>query len=337
MKRKTIIILTIIVVLIIAGIIICYALLSPRHNYPSGGLNSVADEHKYIESLELEQQIQVEQFVMDAPLKALNTSSLAFLYPFFENSMLCITEISPLDTDEQAINDTLEKGGVHSKSTKLVKKESGYLNSYKWTYLCAEAKETEEYSIVMYRTSATSSYDLVIATIYSDVTDETIEKGVQIQKNLIHTMSTIGENDPESKQSNANYESKYDKYEDFQQFYDCEISKWKDIYVTQQYEKHVVADDDYENLRLSVCWIDTSIEPRELRLYSKQEGLEYEPVEQIPGRWTYIISNVAKGDHFTVYFDMVNPTAITFTQEEESEYEAYYERDEEDFFDFKED
>ena len=96
------------------------------------------------------------------------------------------------------------------------------------------------------------------------------------------------------------------------------------FYRVQQYDELVYADQDYDQMRLTLMWIDVKVEPWSLRLLNSDETIEYEPVESFPGTRVYLIDNVKSGDVFVFKFDWPNPGGIDIQQEEEADYEDYY-------------
>lgn len=130
--------------------------------------------------------------------------------------------------------------------------------------------------------------------------------------------------DPESGEGKSDvvYNSPGGVYTGYYQ-YKYDNSPFK-TYYTQQYDELVYADQDYDQMRLTLMWIDVSVEPWSLQLFNHDETIEYEPVESFPGTRVYLIDDVTAGDTFVFKFYWQNPGGIDIQQEENSDYEDYF-------------
>ncbi len=306
----------------------------PKYNFPESGLRPARDMHVYRSFNGLTGRANVENLVIDVPADAIPTSSAAYLYNLGNSTILCLTEVESLKSDQDAAADVLHCFDTSVIRTKIISTDEGYLNGFKWLYLCASAGD---YSVTAYRTPVSGSHDLVIASIVKNPTDELIRQGVTIQQGVI---GTISDPTPEAEKENDVVEDTAEEdvgaegSDEFYELYDREASPWRNVEYTQQYNKYVIAEDNYEHMRLTVNWTDTHVVPRQLILYDRYKELEYSPVEMEEGKYVFIVDNVGYGEEFVVYFDMPNPGAIAFQQEEEADYEEYYDRPEEDYADF---
>lgn len=331
MSKKKGFIIAISAILILIGVIVIFGLLNKKsYNFPISGLSPVQDTHQYRKFNGLVESVNVENLFIDVPENNIPTNAPAYLYNLGNETILCITESQSLNEPKAVVLDTLKGIDTSQKSVSIVKTEEGFLNGFKWTYICAT---TKEYAVIIYKTPVSELYNMVLAAVIHHPTDEFIRQGVVILQGVIGTVSQLGENkEPETTQIKGNHY--LEEYDDFQKLYDNEISHMKDAYYTQQYYQYVTAERDYEHMRLTVNWIDTHVVPRQLILYDRNEELEYSPVEMEEGKYVFIVDNVKYGEIFPIYFDMENPGAIAFQQEEEADYEAYMGRDESEYADF---
>ncbi len=339
-KKTKIAILLVVVVGILTIIVIKNLFFSgPMYEYPASGLSPSQNTHSYKAFNGLVERANVENIVIDVPESSIQTSTAAYLYDLGNNSILCVTEVQSLLEPKDVALNVLQCFDTTQKRINVISTDTGFMNGYKWTYICAE---TKEYAVTLYKTHAAGIYDLVIATLSKNPTNEIIRQGVVIQQGVIGTISEVGEdsssqNTDSSKSDDKKvmHENPYlDKYDDFQSLYDLERSVWRDIKYTQQYNKYVVAERNYEHMRLTVNWTDVHVTPRQLILLDRNEDLEYSPVEMEEGKYVFIVDDVGYGDEFVLYFDMQNPGSIVIQQEEELDYEEYYNRPDDDYADF---
>lgn len=130
--------------------------------------------------------------------------------------------------------------------------------------------------------------------------------------------------DPESGEGTTDiiYNAPGGVYTDYYQFkFDNSLLK---VRKTQRYDEVVTANQNYEHMRLTLMWINTDVEPWELKLLNHDESLEYAPVESFPGSRVYVIDDVKAGDSFIFKYYWENPGGIDIQQEEELDYEDYY-------------
>lgn len=330
MKNKKIFYVIIILsVILIAGLITINILERNKYKFPESGLSEFQDENKYTRFNGLVRTVNVEDLLIDVPESNFSTSAPAYLYNLGNDTVLCITEAESLADNKGIVDKAISSIDTTQKKIKIIATDSGYLNGFYWNYIGATS---EDYAVTIYTTQTISSWNFVIASIVRHPNDEFIRQGVVIEQGVIGTI--IKEKAKNDQQASGNMENPYAGITDLQTLYDTQIWQGRDTKYTQQYNQFVVADDNYEHLRLTVNWIDTFVTPRQLRLFDRTEELEYEPVLIEDGKYVFIVDDVSYGDILVLYFDMPNPHAIAIQLEEESDYEAYADRSEDEYADF---
>ena len=297
--------------------------LQNRYRIPESGLSKTNSANMYTSDSALPNNIFIEGFTVDTPVDVLkyvddgeayniSRNSIGFIY-----STYCITELSTI-----AENCFLKVDVSLASDPELIYEESGFLNGFSLTYFAAKRGN---YLMLAYRFNTGYERDILYATITNRPTTQELETcSNALRKMIMATRITSKEDMPEAEITDENYEyyEKYMDYDTYEQLMDATAPVH--IRTTQRYTQRIYADEDYAQMRLTLRWMDTSVEPWELDLYDNLEENIYEPVSTEPGEYVYVIDNVKKGESFVFHFYWRNPGGIDIQQEEESAYEEYF-------------
>lgn len=323
MKKKTILCIVISLVLVFISVLAYETYTRNRYNIPESHLNSNATVNTYTPDNALPRNLLFERYSIDVPdavLKSvedgeaftISRESAAFVYS--TDSVLEIKDIaeSCFNMVDIALNST----------TVVILEETGYLNGFSMTYF---AVSKGHYILLGYRLNTETERNILYATVSNRPTTEDLNTCSNALNKMIMA-TTIPEKDeiPVAEVTGENYEyyNRYSEYENYEQI--KEGTAPIHVRKTQKYTQRIYADKDFKQLRLTLRWMDTSVEPWELELYDNTEESVYEPVSTEPGEYVYIIDDVQEGDSFVFHFWWRNPGGISITQEEESEYEDYF-------------
>lgn len=323
MKKKTIICVAISLALVVISILAYETYVRTRYELPESHISSNVTINAYTADKALPNNLLFSRYSVDVPADVLKSvedgeaykisnDSIAFVYS--TDSVMDVKDIA--ETCFGRVDITL-----NSRSETLVE-ETGYMNGFSMTYF---AVSKGHYVMLGYRLNTETERNILYATVTNRPTTEELQTcSNALNKMIMATTIPKKEELPVAEVTDENYEyyNRYSEYENYEQI--KEGTAPIHIRKTQKYTQRIYAEKNFEQLRLTLRWMDTSVEPWELELYDNTEENIYEPVATEPGEYVYLIDNVEEGDSFVFHFWWRNPGGISITQEEESEYEDYF-------------
>ncbi len=223
-------------------------------------------------------------------------------------------------------NDIVFKSNWIEQGVKDRVSETGYLNGLKIDYLGSVYKKS--LGVVGFLIVTGEEYNIYIGVSVKKPSASSLNKALNLAKDCIGTIRyglTKMSDDYDSGDELSDADKQGSRYEGF--------TDWEELMsyarpmrqlVTQKYYKYVAAQKDYDYMRITFQWIDISVEPWELVLYSDDMEYTYDPVSTEPGEWVYVIDNVKKGDQFKFYIYSHDLGGLQILQEDQEEWEEYY-------------